>query len=480
MGAKAKRKAVIAALIAAAVAAACAAALGWGAWQAQKFRKSSVIARNVSIEGIDVGGMSAAEARAALMGWLEALPGKVQLVADGEAWEVEPERLGVRVLLDEAISEALKVGREGGLWQTFVAQLRLRRQGVNIRVRAAVDKDRLRRAIQELAGEINRPPKDAQVTIEQGQVRVQPEQDGLEVDVEASVEKLAEALQNPHVRRAELVVRRQPAKLRAADLAEFDCVLSEFSTPFNPGQRSRTHNLKLGASLINETLIKPGEVFSLNKALGPRVIARGFKPAPTFVGRKTIDTPGGGVCQIATTVYNAALLAGLEIVERYHHSRPVHYCPAGRDATVVYGGADLKFRNSLRHPIMLLAGTRGNRLWVALVGNHEDKVQVELVRTGIKWLDYDVKEVPDPSLQPGQRVVEEKGRRGVKVTLIRIIRYPDGTTKRQVMHTDVYKPQPEIVRVGPELAPGLEAGEPTKGAQGGSAQAPAAGGTSGR
>ncbi|MBC7288236.1 MAG: VanW family protein, partial [Armatimonadetes bacterium] len=343
----------------------------------------------------------------------------------------------------------LAIGRSGSLFDTIRTLIRARQSGINLRVPVTVDQQRLRTTLASLAQEVDRPSRDARVRVIGGRLRIEAEQVGRDLDIDASVKKAVPVLSDLRAKRIELVVRPIYPRVRADDLRHLDCVLSEFSTPFNPSQSNRTHNLRLAAAAINETVIMPGEQFSLNAALGPRITDRGYKDAPTYVNGRSVPTPGGGVCQVATTLYNAALLAGLKITERHHHSRPVPYCPAGRDATVSYGSLDLKLVNNLKHPILLLCWTEGNRLHVSFVGSCEDDTDVELVRSNLATVQRPVKEVPDPTLPPGKRVVEEKGSDGHRVTLTRIISRNGQVLRREVLHTDVYQPWPKIVRVGP-------------------------------
>ena len=129
--------------------------------------------------------------------------------------------------------------------------------------------------------------------------------------------------------------------------------LSEFSTEFNPKDKNRANNLHLAASAINGAVVPPGEVFSYNETVGPTGEKYGYKKATIFIKGKKSKGYGGGVCQVSSTLFNAADLAGLEIVERHDHSRDVDYVPDGRDAATSYGGVDMKFKNTLAFPIKL-------------------------------------------------------------------------------------------------------------------------------
>lgn len=134
--------------------------------------------------------------------------------------------------------------------------------------------------------------------------------------------------------------------------------ISSYYTTLIDRSVNRTNNVKLSCQAIDGLILQPGQVFSFNVTSGPRTQERGYQVAPIFVGKKVVPGRGGGVCQTSSTLYNSVLEAGLEVVERHPHSLPVAYVAAGRDATVSWGGADLKFRNNLDVPIKILA-----RVW---------------------------------------------------------------------------------------------------------------------
>ena len=133
----------------------------------------------------------------------------------------------------------------------------------------------------------------------------------------------------------------------------FPDLLSEFSTKYAVSNKDRTTNLILAANKINGTVLMPGETFSYNRIVGERTIAAGYKEAPIYIEGRVENGVGGGICQIATTLYNAVLYSNLEIVERTNHQFVPSYANASRDATVVYGAIDFKFKNNRDYPIKL-------------------------------------------------------------------------------------------------------------------------------
>lgn len=142
-----------------------------------------------------------------------------------------------------------------------------------------------------------------------------------------------------------------------------------FSTEILNKDEDRVHNIKVAAEEINHTVLEPDDIFSFNDTLGRRTEAKGYEEAPILIGNgKKGEGTGGGVCQISTTLYNAALKADLKIVERHQHSKAVPYVEEGKDATVVYGSKDLRFKNTLDYPVEI----------IVLV--HDDKVTVKLMK----------------------------------------------------------------------------------------------------
>lgn len=138
----------------------------------------------------------------------------------------------------------------------------------------------------------------------------------------------------------------------------FPNLLSQYSTSYSTKNQKRTTNLRLAANKINGTVLMPGETFSYNKVVGERTIAAGYQEAPIYVSGKVVDGLGGGICQITTTLYNAVVYANLEIVERSNHQFVPSYAPASRDATVVYGSIDFKFKNKRNYPIKILCSVQ--------------------------------------------------------------------------------------------------------------------------
>jgi len=154
--------------------------------------------------------------------------------------------------------------------------------------------------------------------------------------------------------------------------------LGSFTTSVRWRSAAQLHNIARAASALDGVVIQPGEVFSFNETVGACTSERGYVRAPAIIEGRVEDSPGGGVCQVSSTLYNAALLSGLEMIERQAHSYPVASVPPGRDATVVFGGTDLRFRNSLPGPITIRAAAGPSQLVVRIAGRRSARSEFRL------------------------------------------------------------------------------------------------------
>ena len=204
--------------------------------------------------------------------------------------------------------------------------------------------------------EIHKEPVDAYYT--QDPYTVYPSENGLDFaisldDAKAMLEEDKEEYSIP------LKVLYPNVTTNMIGTEAFPDLLSTFSTKYSTSDRDRTTNLQLAASKINGIVLMPGETFSYNQVVGERTIAAGYKEAPIYVSGEVVDGLGGGICQITSTLYNAVLYANLEIVERSNHQFVPSYVTASRDATVVYGSIDFKFKNNRNYPIKLTCSVSG-------------------------------------------------------------------------------------------------------------------------
>ena len=224
------------------------------------------------------------------------------------------------------------------------------------------------------------------------------------------------------------------------------------------GDPNRIHNVQLVAQLIDGKLIAPGATFSFNAATGARTADKGFREAPVIINGEVTNGLGGGVCQVSTTVFNAAYEAGLKITERTNHALYISHYPQGRDATVNYPDVDLKFVNDTPRWLLLRTYVGSYSLDVELYGaplnRRVESVTNPLVDTG----PPPIKRVPDPALFAGSTVVEESGEPSRSTSVERKV-YAGGKLLYDNTWYSSYRGEPRVVDVGHEAAPRAAAEE---------------------
>ena len=225
--------------------------------------------------------------------------------------------------------------------------------------------------------------------------------------------------------------------------------LAVFTTRYDASATDRTTNLRIACQKINGTVLMPGETFSYNKTLGERTIAAGYKEAKIYSNGQVVDGLGGGICQISSTLYNAVLMSNLEIVERRNHQFVTSYLPAGRDATVVYGLTDFKFKNSRKYPVKINAGVQNGIATVSIYGiKEEQEYTVSFETRTIATLPVTTKYIDDASLAEGQEVVTQKGATGLQTETYIIKSLNGSVVSKSLLSKDTYNAMQRIVKRG--------------------------------
>ena len=304
-----------------------------------------------------------------------------------------------------------------------------------------------------LSENIGRPPRDASFAVYGESVQVVPARDGLELNVPQTARAILRAATRPTNRVARLTVARVlPERTTAEALAMgIDTRMASYKTYYS-GTADRITNLQLGVRALDGTLVAPGSTFSLNDAIGERTVERGFRIAPVIIGNEYAEEVGGGTSQVATTAFNAAWEAGLEITERNPHSLYISRYQLGRDATVYWPSLDLKFVNDTDTWVLVKGFAEGDGISIAIYGGESRRVEssaTPLVVTG----PVPVERVKDPALAKGKRVVEEEGSAPTKTSATRKVYSADGALIRSETWSTSYDGEERVVRVGTKVAP---------------------------
>ncbi len=298
--------------------------------------------------------------------------------------------------------------------------------------------------IDKIHEEVYQEPQDAYIV--EDPFEIHPEVEGIDFDVEAAREILQED-QEEYV--IPLIIT-QP-EITIDDLGEeaFPDELATYTTRYDVSDTDRTTNLQLACQKINGTILLAGETFSYNDVVGARTVEAGYKNAKVYENGQVVDGLGGGICQISSTLYNTALLANLEIVERRNHQFVTSYVPAGRDATVVYGTTDFKFKNTRQYPIRIVATANAGIVTITIYGiKEENEYTFKFSTKTITTIPYSTQYIDDSSLDEGTEVVQQSGANGL-ITETYISKYLDGKlVSTELLSRDTYNAMTRIVKRG--------------------------------
>jgi vancomycin resistance protein YoaR len=223
--------------------------------------------------------------------------------------------------------------------------------------------------------------------------------------------------------------------------------ISTFTTTYSTSNVPRNTNIHVLAEDLDGVLIAPGAVFDLNKTAGPSTAEKGYVPAGAIVNGQIESELGGGICQVATTMFNTVFFSGLPVVERSNHSLYISAYPKGRDAAISIGGKNLRFKNDTPHWILIATAYTSTSVTISLYGT--DPGYTVSYETG-PWTNVKsppVREIKDPKLPVGSKVVEEQGQSGRTIVVTRTVTR-DGSVIRTESFKSVYQPAEQVVRVG--------------------------------
>lgn len=418
------------------------------------------IVSGVTVNGQLVGGMKLAAAERVIARFAtEAQSRKVILSHEQRTLSIKLDGIGIAVDVPATVNHAYRVGRSGSFFHRIGQRWQAYRHGIEITPVFKNQRQTLNEFFHLLDVAYAIEPIRSVVTLEaDNQVRYTPSRIGRVILRDSLVRSLQAAVCNPKLEQLVIPVKTAQSSLTEAEIAlwEFDKVLGSFTTKFSLANPDRTHNLTLAANAINNALIYPGQHCSFNAWVGPRVTASGYKEAPVVILGKLVPGIGGGICQVSTTLYNAALLANLRTVQRLNHSLPSAYIPMGRDATVSYGDIDFVFANNNATPVLVVARVVPPYLTVAILGKKVGWDSVQLETKLVDSFPFKEKEIPDPELPAGERVKAADGIKGFKVELWRTVQFPDGSVKKTRENVSIYPAQPEEYKVGTRVVKKVE------------------------
>lgn len=414
---------------------------------------SDKIYKGISIEGCDISGLDKENARMAVNQMLmEKYPFDSFILNVGtESFQYKLEDISFRFLTDETVEKAFSIGRNGSLQGRLADIWSASFKGKKLAIEESFDEDSILKILLKIKSNADKPAENARISYEGGKIQTYEDVPGTFMDIDINKKLLENQLLDRNFENIVLKVDDIEPEIKYEDAKNVDSVLSSFTTKFNGSDVNRSYNIKLACSRINQTILMPGDVFSMNDALGPRTTENGYRDAPVIYKNELVPGPGGGVCQVTTTLYNAVLKSCLKVVERSHHSMTLGYVKPSQDATIAEGYIDFRFKNSQDYPIYIYAEVKNNTIYTKILGkSSKEKRVVKLVSEVIEEYPAEEEVEIDQTLAPGETKVVQEARKGLKSALYREI-YDSGNNllKREKISEDIYNPVKGKTLVGP-------------------------------
>lgn len=411
------------------------------------------IAQGVYIGNIDVGGMTEQEALNAVTDYVNNAGEAVFTLTAGEhSTQVKASDLALEFTDMNVVSEAMDVGKSGNLIKKYKDKKDLENGGVVIDMVLNVDHDTVSELLAEKADELDQKAVDNGLVRENGTFKIIKGSQGVEVNVEKSIAAIENYVSNDWDGQGgniELTAEIVEPKGSEEELSKVKDLLGGFNTNYSSSTQNRCDNIATAAGKINGTVLYPGEEFSVYETIGPLDAANGYELAGAYENGQTVQSYGGGVCQVSTTLYNAVILAELEVTERSNHSMIVTYVKPSMDAAIAGDYKDLKFVNNQDVPIYIEGYTSGKNVYFNIYG--------EETRPANRKVTYESEVVSeqDPGTQfvatgdpVGTMSVSQGKHVGYVAQLWKVVTVDGVEESREVFNKSTYKASPKIVNVG--------------------------------
>lgn len=425
----------------------------YGYGSRELYRINNSLPRNLYIHDIDFGGLTLDQAVLELMKVEEEeLHKKITILYDDGKGYYQSSSFSLKELgyyaNISAVQEKLSsmMDKNKNLLERIVRYKRIERQGAKYDLAYDIRYDQFSKALEVFNSATLKAPVNARFQCDKGKIEIVEEEYGYAFDKEGLYREL---LANTALTSVKLNLKPVRPAETAEQLAGMGIseLVSSYTTKFDGSNKPRSANIKLAAEAIDGTILAPNETFSYNEVVGDRTAERGYQEAGVFINGKLDTGIGGGICQVSTTLYNAALLFDLKIERRSNHSLTVPYVPLSRDAAVSWGAQDLKFTNNTDHHIYLHSKTTSNSITFEIYSSKHDK-EVELVSTMLSKISAPVVYIDDPSMMIGQEKVVDNGHEGFQSQLIKNVYVGGKLISSTILSKDKYLTAAKIIRRG--------------------------------
>ena len=415
-----------------------------------------VILEGVYMGNISLAGMTADEAKASINAFVEEL--KLRNVTFGAVADhyvvVTAGDLGLKWENEDDIDAAATLGKKGNIVKRYKAIQDLKHGNKVYDLELSLDKSILRSVLEEQCTEYDIPAINTTMERIDGQFVIEDGQTGQAVNIEQSLDKAYDYItngwdyQNASI---DLVVDVTEPKGSREELAKLTDTLGTFTTSYSTSSSARCKNVENGCRLINGTLLYPGEEFSTYETIKPFTEANGYYPAGSYLNGKVVDSIGGGICQVSTTLYNAVLLSELEVIERNNHSMIISYVKPSMDAAIAESaGKDFRFVNNLANPIYIEGHTEGKQITFTIYGveTRDPGRKVRYESEVLSTTQPDHEEITATASQGVGFIDVQSAHIGYKAQLWKIVEENGTEVSREVINSSTYKVSPRTAVVG--------------------------------
>lgn len=412
----------------------------------------NTIADRVYIGEIHVGGMTQEEATEAVSEYVDSLEDKeITLKAGDRSITATAEELGLEWSDTDVAQIALDYGKTGNLIARYKANKDLEHEDKVFPVILKTNEEKATAFLEEETDDLEQKAQDYGLKRENGAFTVVAGKSGTAVDVENSIKAINEAFSDGWKDNmvVELATKEEKPKGSQEELAKVKDVLGTFHTSFSSSTAGRVTNIENACGKINGTVLYPGEEFSVYEAISPMDAENGYALAGSYENGTTVQSYGGGVCQVSTTLYNAVIRAELEITERYAHSMIVSYVDPSSDAAIAGTYKDLKFKNNTDAPIYIEGYTSGRTLYFTIYGQETRdpgrEVSFESETTGITQPKTEIRAT---NAKIGSITKVQSSHTGRTARLWKIVTVNGVEQSREVFNNSTYRASPAIYEVG--------------------------------
>ncbi len=415
--------------------------------------QEAILGEGITADGLNLGGMTVSDAKLLVNGHFQNISESELVVSfAGQTAAVTPEELGFTWESDAAIEAAAELTGSGRLVERYKARENLKYDNLELTIPYSYDSGKIRTFVEDEIASKDTTPVDASMVREHGQFTVTEEINGVTTNVDETVSAIQKALSaslSDHMS-AEAVVEVKKPKITAEFLYGIQDKLGTYSTSYSSSSSARKKNIQIAAGRLDGLLLMPGESLSVSEAIGERNAENGYQLAPQYENGTSVDSYGGGVCQVSTTLYNAVIRAELQVDKRYPHSMTVHYVPYSSDAAIAEGNKDFVFTNNTDTAIFIASDADGSDLYFSIYG-HETRPAnrtIEFVSDTLSYTEPKPKEKKDPNLAAGKKRTEGSTHAEVRSRLTKIVKVDGVETERVVINEDHYRGVSKTIYIG--------------------------------